>query len=165
MSSQPRGQGHSVEAGTWGPLGQELGPWRGCCLRQRMREEILWHLPPTNLGSVPPTAPKPAGSQMTWSLQASAGKAEKWLGWEQPRPVEVPVITLTFNEREKLSVSSRVCRWENQANKATLVFNETPHPSIRNKPSQGTPALFCAGLAFMGENVARLQGRCLWVWG
>ena len=56
-------------------------------------------------------------------------------------------------------------RWENQANKATLVFNETPHPSIRNKCPQGTPALFCTGLALWGENEARLQGRCLWVWG
>lgn len=48
---------------------------------------------------------------------------------------ESPVI-LTFNESLTLNVSLRVCQWAHQANKARVVFNETPllPPSETNFP-------------------------------
>lgn len=70
-----------------------------------------------HLGLVLPIAPNPAGSQLTWSLPWSTGRAEELFAGSNPGQVASKVsLTLTFSESQ----------WARQANKVRMVFNETP---------------------------------------
>lgn len=77
---------HSVEAGTWWASQVGTGAMEEMpCEAERERRNAL--ASSLHLGLVPPIAPNPAGSQLTWSLPWSAGKPDELITGSNPGQV------------------------------------------------------------------------------
>lgn len=76
---------------------------------------MLWHPPILGQGPLLP----PTQQEASWVAQ---GRLRNRLEAAKAKLLLKCPLTLTFNETKKFSVSSRVCWWDSQAHKTTLLF-------------------------------------------